>query len=119
MIQEADGVHSTIWWLLFCLEGLYCKRPGQCLTSSEILTLHPLIARRVCSVPPPPPPPAHTPPLVRGEDTLAAWWRWGGGSIVRKTPDTALYSIYSIYVNTLCSYVIEQGKDVPMTSTRG
>jgi hypothetical protein len=33
-----------------------------------------------------------------GEDTLAGW-RGGGGSIVRKTPDTALYSIYVI---TLC-----------------
>jgi hypothetical protein len=32
-----------------------------------------------------------------GEDTLAGG-RGGGGSIVRKTPDTALYSIY---VNTL------------------
>jgi hypothetical protein len=39
------------------------------------------------------------PPLVQGEDTLAGW-RGGGGSIVRKTPDTALYSIY---VSTLCS----------------
>jgi hypothetical protein len=35
---------------------------------------------------------------VRGEDTLAGW-RGGRGSIVRKTPDTALYSIY---VSTLC-----------------
>ncbi len=45
--------------------------------------------------PPPPPRPARVcpPPLVRGEDTLAGW-RGGGGSIVRKTPDTALYSIY-------------------------
>jgi hypothetical protein len=41
------------------------------------------------------PPPPHRParPLVRGEDTLAGW-RGGGGSIVRKMPDTALYSIY-------------------------
>jgi hypothetical protein len=38
--------------------------------------------------------------LVQGEDTLAGW-RGGGGSIVRKTPDTALYSIN---VSTLCSY---------------
>jgi hypothetical protein len=47
------------------------------------------------------PPPPHRPaggPLVRVEDTLAGW-RGGGGSIVRKTPDTALYSIY---VSTLC-----------------
>ncbi len=65
------------------VEGLYCKRPIQCLASSEILIPHPLTARRVCT----------PPPLVRGEDTLAGW-RGGGGSIVRKTPDTALYSIY-------------------------
>ncbi len=30
---------------------------------------------------------------MSGEDTLAGW-RGGWGSIVRKTPDTALYSIY-------------------------
>jgi hypothetical protein len=52
----------------------------------KILTPHPLTARRVCT----------PPPLVRGgEDTLA---EWRGGwevntQIVRKTPDTALYSI--------------------------
>jgi hypothetical protein len=45
---------------------------------------HPLTAWGVCTPPP---------PLVRGEDTLAGW-RWVGGLIVRKTPDTALYSIY-------------------------
>jgi hypothetical protein len=40
----------------YSVEGLYCKRPIQCLASSEILTPHPLTARRVC-----------TPqPLVRG-----------------------------------------------------
>jgi hypothetical protein len=48
---------------------------------------------------PPPHRPASVytpPPLVRGEDTLAGVERgWGGGgSIVWKTPDTALYSIY-------------------------
>jgi hypothetical protein len=50
--------------------------------------------------PPPPHRPVsmYPPPLVRGEDTLGGW-RGGGGSIVRKTPDTALYSIY---VSTLC-----------------
>ncbi len=44
---------------LFCnilivqsVEGLNCKRPIQCLASSEILT-PPLTARRVCSVYPP------------------------------------------------------------------
>jgi hypothetical protein len=34
------------------VEGLYCKRPIQCLASSEILTPYPLIARRVCAPPP-------------------------------------------------------------------
>ncbi len=68
------------------VEELYCKRPIQCLTSSEILTP----PHRSASV--------YPPPLVRGEDTLAGW-REGGGSIFWKTPDTALYSIY---VCTLC-----------------
>jgi hypothetical protein len=57
--------------------------PIQCLTSSEILT-------------PTPSPPGECvppPPLVRGQDILTGW-RGGGGSIVRKTPDTALYSFY-------------------------
>ncbi len=69
--------------------GIICKRPIQCLASSKLLT-------------PPPHRPASV-PLVRGEDTLA-WWRGGGGSIVRKTPDTALYSIY---VGTLCAESIQ------------
>jgi hypothetical protein len=47
--------------------------------------------------PPPPHRPASVypppPPLVRGEETLAGWRR-GRGSIVRKTTDTALYSLY-------------------------
>ena len=52
---------------------------------------YPLTPWRVC-IPP---------PLVRGEDTLARGRGGGGwGSIVRKTPVTALYSIY---VNT-CGY---------------
>jgi hypothetical protein len=58
------------------IEGLYCKRPFQCLASSEILTPQPLTARRVCI-------PAFGAGVERG---------WG--SIVRKTPDTAMYSIY-------------------------
>ncbi len=40
------------------VKGLYRKRPIQCLASSEILTPHPLTARRVCTPPPT--------PLVRG-----------------------------------------------------
>ncbi len=61
------------------VEGLYCKRPIQCLASSALLT------------------PTPSPPLVRGEDTLAGW-RGGGVSIVRKTPNTALYYICKYFV---------------------
>ncbi len=49
------------------VEGLYCKRPIQCLASSEILTPHPLTAQGECT-----PPPAfgagggHTPWVERG-----------------------------------------------------
>jgi hypothetical protein len=58
------------------VEGLYCKRPIQWLASSKILTPHPLTAQRVCT-----------------------GGRGGGGSIVCKTPETALYSI-------LCNYFV-------------
>jgi hypothetical protein len=80
---------SYLPWLSYndmeiSVEELYCKRPIQCLASSEILTPHPLTARRVCT----------RPPLVRGEDTLA---RGRGGGV-----DTALYSIY---VSTLWRYL--------------
>jgi hypothetical protein len=47
--------------------------------------------------PPPLPPPGEcvpVVPMVRGEDTLAGWRGGGGSIIIRKTPDTALYSIY-------------------------
>jgi hypothetical protein len=81
---------------LLTVEGLYCKRPIQCLASSEILMPHWPLPHRPASLYPSSPP-----PLVRGEDTLAGWrgarWverGWGvNSSIVRKTPDTALYSI--------------------------
>jgi hypothetical protein len=73
---------------LCSVEGLYCKRPIQCLASSEILTTHPLTARRVC-----------TPRLWCGGRTHSLGREGVGGSIVRLTPDTALYSTY---VSTLC-----------------
>ncbi len=77
------------------VEGLYCKRPIQCLASSEILRNIDLPSpHRSASV--------WVPPRLwcgQGVDTLAGR-RGGGGSIVRKTPDTVLYSIY---VSTLCS----------------
>jgi hypothetical protein len=51
------------------------------------------VFRNIDSLPPHRPVSVHPPPLVQGEDTLAGW-RGGGGSTVRKTPDTALYPIY-------------------------
>ncbi len=37
------------WRMGYSVEGLYCKKPIQCLTSSKILTPHPLSARQVCT----------------------------------------------------------------------
>jgi len=62
------------------VEGLYCKRPIQCLASSEILT--------------PPPPHRSASVYPPGGRTHSLGGEGMGGSIVRKTPDTALYSIY-------------------------
>ncbi len=66
------------------VEGLYCKRPIQCLASSEILT------------PPHRPASDHPPPprFGAGGRTHSLGGEGGGGSKVRKTPDTALYSTY-------------------------
>jgi hypothetical protein len=75
-------------FIAYCRTGIihYCKRPIQCLESSEILTPHPLTARRrMC--------------LWFGGRTYSLGGEGVGGSIVWKTPDTALYSIY---VSTLC-----------------
>ncbi len=81
-ISVFDGIPATV-------EGLYCKRPIQCLASSELLTPHP--PHRPASVSPP-----HS---VRGEDTLAGW-RGGGGSIVRKTPRRHCSVLY------ICKYFV-------------
>jgi hypothetical protein len=48
-------------------------------------------------------------PLVQGEDTLAGR-RWGGGSIVWKTSDTALNSIYA---STLWMSALKGKYDLP------
>ncbi len=59
--------------------------------------------------PPPPHRPAsvyyvvYPPSLLRGEDTLAGW-RGGGGSTIRKTPDTALLYICKYFV-AACVYL--------------
>ncbi len=48
--------NTCLYVLKMCIpervEGLYCKRPVQCLASSKILTHHPLTVRRVCVYPP-------------------------------------------------------------------
>jgi hypothetical protein len=72
------------------VEGLYCKRPIQCLASSKILTPH----RPVCVYPPPPPPP----PLVRGR-TLSLGGEGGGGQYFRRR--RIQLCRYSTYVSTL------------------
>jgi hypothetical protein len=65
--QCEANYHAIGKWSVPVVEGVYCKRPIQCLASSEILTPHP-------------------------------GWRGVGGSIVRKTPDIALYSTVYTYV---------------------
>ncbi len=51
---EWDCTIGTVLYCMFAdsilppVEGFYCTRPIQCLASSEILTPHPLTARRVC-----------------------------------------------------------------------
>jgi hypothetical protein len=69
-----SGQEENLFLFYSCdlLEGLYCMRPIQCLASSEIFS-------------------------AGGGHTR--WVERGWGSIVRKTPDTALHSIY---VSTLC-----------------
>jgi hypothetical protein len=65
--------------------------------------------------PPPPHRPASVYPLPAfgaGEDTLAGW-RGGGGSIVRKTPDTALYSTY------ICKHFVIARNSHHMIENRG
>jgi hypothetical protein len=55
-LKALDTLQSISVQLVQTVEGLYCKRPIQCLASSEILT------------PPPPhrPPNVYPPPLARG-----------------------------------------------------
>ncbi len=61
----AAGLSSAV-------EGLYCKRPIQCLASSEILTPQPITAQRVCT-----PPPAFG---AGGENTCWVERGWGVNS---------------------------------------
>ncbi len=54
--------------ILAIVEGLYCKRPVQCLESYEMVAPHPLTARRVC-----------TPRLWCGGRTRTCWVERGWG----------------------------------------
>jgi hypothetical protein len=87
--------------LAISVDELYCKRqrPIQCLASSPPPHRPPTPSSPgdcvLCT------PPPRRAPVVRGKDTLAGW-RGGRGSIVRKAPDNALYSIY---VSILCGHI--------------
>jgi hypothetical protein len=72
------------------VEGLYCKRPTQCLAPSKILTPHPLTAWRVCT----------PPPLVQGEDTLAGWRGGGGVNILEDARHCSVLYICKYFVHT-------------------
>ncbi len=82
---------------IWSVEGLYCKRPIQCLASSKIFFYPPppphlLTARRVCS----------PQPLVRGEDTLDGW---RGGEGVNSSEDARHCSV--LYI---CKYFVVGSK---------
>jgi len=83
LLAECKKLLYVLTHIQRIVEGLYCKRPIQCLASSEILTPHR---------------PASVDPLAFGAGGGHTRWverGWGvNSSIVRKTPDTALYSIY-------------------------
>jgi hypothetical protein len=60
------------------------------------------------------PPPPHRPASVYGGRTHSLGGERWGGSIVRKTSDTALYSIY---VSTLCIKVFKMQEQPPALQT--
>jgi hypothetical protein len=72
---------------LLAVEGLYCKRPIQCLASSEILTPHPL----------PPPASVYPLPLVRGRTYSLG----GEGVGVNSSEDARHWSV--LYI---CKYFV-------------
>ncbi len=80
LIEFASGSSSLLW--VGSVEVLYCKRPIQCLASSEILTPHPLTA----------------PPLVRGRTHLLGGEGVGGQSF--GTRQTLLCTLY------ICKYFV-------------
>ncbi len=82
-ISASSETHYTVEHNInHSVERLYCKRPIQCLASSEILT------------PPTPSPPGECVPhrLWCGGRTHSLGLKGGWGKIFWKTPDTALYS---------------------------
>jgi hypothetical protein len=88
-LQKIIPTEVEPWWFARSnpiVERLYCKRPILCLASSKILTPHP----------------PHSPASVRvRKHSLGG--EGGGGSIVWKTPDTALCSTCISTLWTLCN----------------
>jgi hypothetical protein len=84
------------------VEGLYCKRPIQCLASSEILTPHPLTAPRVCT--PPGGGHRHTRWVKRG---------WGVNSSEDARLCSVLYICKYIWDNmTVCEWLMHNALNV-------
>ena len=77
---------------LIGVEGLYCKRPIQCLASSEILTPHPLTARLVC-----------VPPAFGAGEGHTRWVESGWG--FNNSEDARHCSV--LYI---CKYFVEETK---------
>jgi hypothetical protein len=71
------------------VEGLYCKRPIQCLASFKILTPHPLTARRVC-----------TPRLLCGGRTHSLGGEGVGVNILEKARHCSVLYVCKYFVLT-------------------
>ncbi len=91
MEELSNFIHRPFYCSLTgrSVEGLYGKRPIQCLMSSEILTPHPLTARRVCTTPAFGAGGGHTRWVERG---------WGGVNILEDARHC-----YVLYISTLWS----------------
>jgi hypothetical protein len=80
--------------IISTVEELYCKRPIQCLAFSEMLTPHPLTARRVCTGAGG----GHTRWVMRGWGSIVS-----RGSIVNSSEDArhCKYFVFSTYTKDI------------------